>query len=157
VFGFSLEDAESLRKCLAKKRIQEVGEWKDKIYNAAKERNLDVKVADYFWNAVEASANYSFNKCASPCSIVQTKEGKKTLKDVSIGDFVLAYDTKKKINHFVPVIDKMESKAELYEVETSSGQTIKCSMDHKFLTPEGMKTLREIVEKNMKVFTYSSF
>lgn len=65
VFGFSLEEAESLRRCLAKKKVDEVQEWKEKIYKAAEEKGLEVRVADYFWNIVEASANYGFNKSHS--------------------------------------------------------------------------------------------
>jgi len=65
VFGFTLEEAEQLRRCLAKKKVEEVGEWKEKIYSAARSKTLDVKVADYFWTVVEASASYGFNKSHS--------------------------------------------------------------------------------------------
>jgi len=61
VFGMSLEEAETLRRVVGKKKIEEIPAWKDKIYQAAENKNLRKEVADYFWAFVEAAGNYSFN------------------------------------------------------------------------------------------------
>ncbi len=61
VFGFSLEEAEILRRIVGKKKRDEMPPWKEKIYNAGKERGLDTKISDFYWSALEASADYSFN------------------------------------------------------------------------------------------------
>jgi len=61
VFGMSLEEAETLRRVVGKKKLDEIPAWKDKIYNAAEKRGLNHQVADYFWAFVEAAGNYSFN------------------------------------------------------------------------------------------------
>lgn len=62
VFGMSLEDAEILRRVVGKKLVDQVAAWKEKIYQAAREKELEEKVADYFWNVVEAAAAYGFNR-----------------------------------------------------------------------------------------------
>jgi DNA polymerase-3 subunit alpha len=61
VFGMSLEEAETLRRVVGKKKVEEIPAWKDKIYKAAEKNNLRSEVADYFWAFVEAAGNYSFN------------------------------------------------------------------------------------------------
>ena len=65
VFGLSLEDAETLRRIVGKKKFQEMMPWKEKIYEAGAEQGLDQKVSDFYWNALEASADYSFNRSHS--------------------------------------------------------------------------------------------
>lgn len=60
VFGFTLDEAEQLRRCVSKKRIQEMAEWKPRVYEKAKEKSLDIKVADAFWKLLEDNANYGF-------------------------------------------------------------------------------------------------
>ena len=62
VFGFTLDEAETLRRIVGKKAVEKMPEWKEKVYAKAIEKNLDVKVADIYWKILNDSANYSFNK-----------------------------------------------------------------------------------------------
>lgn len=74
VFGFSKLDAENLRVIIGKKKRDQMPAWKEKIYQAAKDQNLPIEVADYFWGAMEASANYSFARAhAIPYSSLSAK------------------------------------------------------------------------------------
>ncbi|MEK6879026.1 MAG: hypothetical protein AABY22_05430, partial [Nanoarchaeota archaeon] len=61
--GFSLDEAEICRKIIGKKLLNEVNEWKDKIYNKVKENKLDKEIADTVWKILSESVNYSF--CAA--------------------------------------------------------------------------------------------
>lgn len=63
--GFSLDEAEQLRRIVGKKKVDQMGEWKDKIANKIKENNLDPAIGDILWKVAEDSANYSFNKSHS--------------------------------------------------------------------------------------------
>lgn len=63
--GFSLDEAEQLRRIVGKKKVDQMGEWKDKIANKIKENNLDTAIGDILWKVAEDSANYSFNKSHS--------------------------------------------------------------------------------------------
>lgn len=67
VFGLSLDDAETLRRIVGKKKVDEMPVWEVKIFRAAEERGLSRDLAQYYWNALDASANYSFNASHSLC------------------------------------------------------------------------------------------
>ena len=59
--GFTLDEAEILRRIVGKKKVSEVRKWKKKIKDKVKENNLDPKIGDVLWQILEDSANYSFN------------------------------------------------------------------------------------------------
>ncbi len=63
--GFTLDEAEILRRIVGKKKVKEVREWKKKISQKIKENNLDPEISDVLWKVLEDSANYSFNKSHS--------------------------------------------------------------------------------------------
>jgi len=63
--GFSLDEAEILRRIVGKKKVSEVRKWKKKIKDKVKERKLDADVSKVLWRVLEDSANYSFNKSHS--------------------------------------------------------------------------------------------
>ena len=63
--GFTLDEAEILRRIVGKKKVSEVRKWKKKIKEKVKENNLDKEVSDILWKVLEDSANYSFNKSHS--------------------------------------------------------------------------------------------
>ena len=63
--GFTLDEAEILRRIVGKKKVAEVRKWKKKIRDKVKENNLDKEVGDILWKVLEDSANYSFNKAHS--------------------------------------------------------------------------------------------
>tara|TARA_Y100001938_G_scaffold148199_1_gene231262 strand:- start:371 stop:2938 length:2568 start_codon:yes stop_codon:yes gene_type:complete len=65
--GFTLDEAEILRRIVGKKKVKEVKEWKKKISEKVKENNLKSDVGDVLWKVLEDSANYSFNKSHSIC------------------------------------------------------------------------------------------
>mgnify|MGYP001192476458 FL=1 len=63
--GFTLDEAEILRRIVGKKKVSEVKKWKKKIRDKVKQNNLDKDVGDVLWKVLEDSANYSFNKSHS--------------------------------------------------------------------------------------------
>ena len=63
--GFSLDEAEILRRIVGKKKTAEVTRWKKKIQTRIKRNNLDPEIGNVLWNVLENSANYSFNKSHS--------------------------------------------------------------------------------------------
>lgn len=63
--GFTLDEAELLRRIVGKKKRAEVKKWKKKIKDRVKEQNLDPDIGDILWKILEDSANYSFNKSHS--------------------------------------------------------------------------------------------
>ena len=60
--GFSLDEAELLRRIVGKKKVSEVKKWKKKIKDQVKKNNLASEIGDILWSVLADSANYSFNK-----------------------------------------------------------------------------------------------
>ena len=65
VFGLTLEEAETLRRIVGKKKVEEMPKWKEKIFASGRERGLSEEVSIFYWTTLEASAHYSFNKSHS--------------------------------------------------------------------------------------------
>ena len=71
--GFTLDEAEQLRRIVGKKKVDQMPAWKEKIANKVEENRLTnawtghggVEIADVLWQVAEDSANYSFNKSHS--------------------------------------------------------------------------------------------
>ena len=63
--GFTLDEAEILRRIVGKKKTDEIKAWKDKIEKKCKQNKLPIEVSEILWKILEDSANYSFNKSHS--------------------------------------------------------------------------------------------
>ena len=63
--GFTLDEAEQLRRIVGKKKVDQIEVWKQKIEDKIKENNLDEEIGNILWKVAEDSANYSFNKSHS--------------------------------------------------------------------------------------------
>ena len=63
--GFTLDEAEILRRIVGKKKVSEVRKWKKKIKDKVAKSGLDSEIGDILWSVLEDSANYSFNKSHS--------------------------------------------------------------------------------------------
>ena len=63
--GFTLDEAEQLRRIVGKKKVDQMPAWKARIEDKIKENKLDPAIGDVLWRVAEDSANYSFNKSHS--------------------------------------------------------------------------------------------
>jgi len=63
--GFSLDEAEQLRRIVGKKKVDQMPAWKAKIEEKIEENKLDPAIGEILWSVAEDSANYSFNKSHS--------------------------------------------------------------------------------------------
>jgi len=63
--GFTLDEAEILRRIVGKKKVDEIKAWQKKIEKKCKENKLPKEVGEILWKILEDSANYSFNKSHS--------------------------------------------------------------------------------------------
>lgn len=60
--GFSLAEADKLRKAMGKKKMEIVKDMEDKFLKGAKERKIDLKLAEEVYDAMSKFAEYGFNK-----------------------------------------------------------------------------------------------
>ena len=85
--------------------------------------------------------------CISGDSLILTNEGEIPIRDLEyasgLGLQAMTQEGFKTITHFI-----YKGSEEMYEVELESGKTIQCTMDHKFITNQGTKSLREIYPLN---------
>lgn len=63
--GFTLDEAEQLRRIVGKKKVDQMPAWKQKIEKKIEENNLPKEAGDVAWKIAEDSANYSFNRSHS--------------------------------------------------------------------------------------------
>jgi DNA polymerase-3 subunit alpha len=152
--GFSVDDAESLRRLISKKDREKMAEWYPKIREKVEQQKLDPAIADLYISLSENSASYSFNKCLSPDTVIDTSDGDcKLMFEVIKGEWIKSYDPVKKELIDVQVKEIYENRAELFEVEFEDGKILKCSMDHEIMCEDGIKRkLKEVLLGKYKVF-----
>jgi DNA polymerase-3 subunit alpha len=151
VFELSLLDAEGLRRATGKKSHAQMATYKKVIEDQAKKLNI-VKAGEFYWKVLNDSADYSFNKCLSPDTEVETRFGPKLMYEVEIGEEILGYNISTEKDEYYKVLDKIESKSELYEIEFDDGSRIQCSLQHKCLCEDlKMRTVREIISLGIGV------
>lgn len=63
--GFSLGDADLLRRAMGKKKPEEMEAQREKFLNGSKAKNIDVKKSEKVFNLMEKFAGYGFNKSHS--------------------------------------------------------------------------------------------
>jgi len=152
--GFSMGDADKMRKTLVKKDLTSLGKKTDekealekKFVDGCVELScMDRAIAQSLFDKIAYFSMYGFCKCLHGDVIVTTRCGDKKMKDVTVGDSVLSP------NGFVKVNDKLlQGVKKIVEITTSSGKKIKCTLNHKFMTDEGMMPLHEIIERKKKL------
>jgi DNA polymerase-3 subunit alpha len=149
----SPDEGQEFRKVLTKKGLGgkevEVKERiKDKFVSGCLEKGLSMEKALEIYQKMEYFAQYSFSKCLHGDTLVETQKGLKRLSEVVIGDSVNSK------NGFVTVKNTYtQGKKKTYKVKTSSGKEIIATLDHKFETEFGMKTLGYIVKNKLKIIT----
>jgi DNA polymerase-3 subunit alpha len=159
----SLEEGNQLRKVLTKKGTGKEDKVKTALYakfiEGCLEKGISKNLAEQQWQTFEFFSGYGFNKCVlfSELVTIYSQEGikieDKQIKDVNVGDYVKSRDEKTHTNIFVKVkANHHNGKKKVYQFTLSSGEKIRCTMDHKFRTKQGqMKTIKEIVEQKLEI------
>ncbi|MFZ3073716.1 MAG: DNA polymerase III subunit alpha [Minisyncoccales bacterium] len=65
--GFSMAEADSLRKAIGKKIKELMMSSKQKFIDGCQKNNISKKIAQEIWSWIEPSADYSFNKSHAAC------------------------------------------------------------------------------------------
>jgi DNA polymerase III alpha subunit len=136
-----ITESDTYRKKYLEKAIKKITEEDSWTKKEAEE------YAQLQWDAIMAQAKY----CLEENELITLANGKKKkVKNLKIGDVIIAF-TGGKFKE-VPVIQKHDNGfAEVYEVKTNKGTTIRCTGNHKFLTKLGLKTLLEIWNEKLEI------
>lgn len=152
--GMTPEEAENARRVLGKKKKEEVPAIIAQIKEICARNNHPAEIVDLLVKIAYDSGGYSFNKCLSPDTVVETPEGYRMMHEVKIGDYVKAFDINERKDHFTEVLAVHENEAELFEVEFEDGRKVACSLNHKLLCEDGvMRPLETIIIEKWKIVT----
>jgi len=164
VAGWGMHEADRLRKLTKEKgkNPEQVAEWREEFIDGAVEnRGLTKELATKIWDdIVDKFQGYAFNKSLYFLENVDiyTSDGKfsrvSTIEDVQPGDYVKSRDEIFGTDIFVKVKGKHDhGKLPLVEVELDSGETVKCTLDHKFRVKENGKMLPlwQIIKEELSI------
>lgn len=144
--GFSMEEANDLRQVVSKKKTDKIGEWEKKIYQKGEENDIPIESCKYLWELALSSADYSFCKCLDKDTVVRGQHKYCTLESVNVGDRVWGFNPETNLDELVTVLNTYTSEQELFEITTSSGRRLRCSMNHKIMCDDHhMRPLSEIL------------
>ena len=154
VYQFTLVEANQVRKIIGKKLKKDVLAWEGKIRERGDQLKIDVKITDWYWGAILASADYQFNACLGANTAVKCKDCDKNIEFVKIGDMVRALDVSKDKDIYVRVINIYRQKAAivkiLVKIPNGDYREILCSLEHKFLTyTDGANAIMQPIAKTL--------
>lgn len=155
--GYSLGEADLMRRAMGKKDRNEMAKHEEKFVSGAVARKIPKKKAEEVFKLMANFADYGFNRCVT---------GETRLTDADTGNSVtvaeLAHGTAQLartyshdgerviVNELVEAFPTGEK--EIVEIETAGGQTIRCTLNHKFYTDEGYLPVREILERDLEIY-----
>jgi hypothetical protein len=148
ISGEELEDKEKNDKS-----YKEYLKLWDKFKLGCKNKGLDEKAVQDIEEWLVKYLGYSFNRCLTKNHLVISKErGEINILDVNIGEEILGFNHITKKDEFNPVKDiHHNGKKKVYRIKVESNKILECTEDHKIMTENGMKTLREILDNNLKI------
>jgi len=163
VAGWTLNEADRLRKLTKEKgkNPEKAAKLRTEFISDAVKQNVDEKIATSIWSdVIEGFQGYGFNKSLSVFESVDiyTSDGSflcsKPIGEVASGEYVRSRDEHTKEDIFVEVVAKHDHGIlPLVEIELTTGETVKCTMDHKFRTAERdeMLPLWQILKENLTI------
>lgn len=149
IAGFSLGEADILRKAVGKKIKKLLLEQKEKMIQGMTENKIQKETAKKIWNWIIPFARYGFNRCLTKdTEIVNANTGEiltiqeiienKKLPRMFCCDKNLKFKKASAIKVF-----KNGTKP-IYKITTRLGKNIKASNNHPFLTVNGWKKIEEL-------------
>ena len=155
--GYSLGEADLLRRCMGKKKIKEMEKHREKFIVGSAENGVTKKVANDLFDEMVLFAEY----CLSYDTEVLTVEyGALSIGKIVEGRLfcrVYSFDE----NGFIytqPIAQHhLRGEQEVFEYSLENGATIKATKDHKFLTANcQMLPIEEIFELGLDLFEHDS-
>lgn len=156
--GFPMAETYTIIKAISKKKDYVIKEAKPKFISGfakaimdtgeTDDENVANELAEKVWHIVEDNSAYGFN-CVS--GDTKLKGQSKTVaelyeiihsKNKTLYSYSMADDHTFKRNRIVDIYKQPE--ALVYLVETYSGEKIKCTINHKFPTSNGIKTVLDL-------------
>ncbi|MEA2412802.1 MAG: polymerase subunit alpha, partial [Thermoleophilaceae bacterium] len=147
IAGFTGPQADNLRKAIGKKDRAAMAKLRDAFFEGARATGSAEKVIEELWAVNEAAADYSFNKCASSTTRVILPDGRRIRLSEAFrlqpAEIMSMWPDGEVRPHRVAKVVRTGRKS-LVRVRCQSGRQIKATLDHRLLTTEGYKEIREM-------------
>lgn len=148
VAGYSLGEADLLRRAMGKKKVEEMQKHRERFVQGAKERGVPEEEANRLFDMLEAFANYGFNKCLpARARVVDWCTGRvvrvgEIVRGEAKGVWVVSLDEARLRLVPRPVVAAFPSgKAQVYALRTATGRVLEATANHPVYTPEGWRPL----------------
>ncbi len=147
--GFSLGQADLLRRAMGKKKPEEMEKQKALFIQGAKKNHLSEKKAEKLFDLMAYFAGYGFNKCVvGDTALLDAMTGERTtvkaLYDAPHPFTVHAVGPDQKL-YPRPVIGLVSNgRKPVFEVRTRLGKRVTATGNHPFLTLSGWKNLEDL-------------
>ena len=150
--GFTMGEADVLRKAMGKKIFKLIEEQKEKFIKGAIAQNIPEKIAEKVFAFIEPFAGYGFNRCLTGNTLIRdAKNG----TSHSLQELYEIYKNKKNLPEIFTLdnwklkkskIEKVffNGKKEVFRLTTRLGKTLEATGNHPFLTFDGWKNLEEL-------------
>jgi DNA polymerase-3 subunit alpha len=148
VAGYSLGEADLLRRAMGKKRVEEMQKHRERFVRGAKERGVPEEEANRLFDMLEAFANYGFNKCLpARAKVVDWRTGRvvslgEIVRGEAQGVWVVSLDEDRLRLVPRPVVAAFSSgRAQVYALRTATGRVLEATANHPLFTPQGWRPL----------------
>jgi hypothetical protein len=149
-----LRDCYQVIKAISKKKVDGFKKYKDKfVENGQETLGRTEKEMEEYWQLIESFAGYGFNKTLTEDTIIYCVDGSKQIKDIRAGDKVYCVNEKGEQAQTEVFAVHDHGVIDVVEVTFDDGYSVKCTLDHKFLTEEGQVPLWEIIQDNLNVLS----
>ncbi len=131
--GFSLGEADTLRKAMGKKDRELMAQQREKFISGCKANKIEVKRAERIWDLIEKFAGYGFNKCLTADTWIEMADGsRKRITEIRAGDLVLTKDGPYRARAVRPSGTRPVGRLQL-----ANGMSVRCTPDHPIFTQRG--------------------
>lgn len=185
--GFNLQEADELRKAVGKKLPEEMAKVEHKFITKAKETNiLTEEEAQQIFAWIKEGQRYSFNACVTGDTIIvrmhkgrfpltlTVKEMFNIRNDISYAkssNHLSLYKKWKFKGNYGSALSLCEDKRvkpniikdiqyaglqDIYRVQLNSGH-IDVTINHKFPTPDGIKTVEQLIKHPVRLYVCGSY
>jgi DNA polymerase III alpha subunit len=149
-----LRDCYQVIKAISKKKLGTFTKYKDQfIFTGQTLLGKTEKEMQDYWSQIEAFSGYGFNKSVTEDAIIYCVDGSKQIKNIRAGDKVYCVNEKGEQAQTEVVAVHDHGVIDVVEVTFDDGYSVKCTLDHKFLTEEGQVPLWKIIRDNLTVLS----
>ena len=131
--GFSMGEADILRRAMGKKDRELMGRQRAKFIEGAKARGVTERKAEKIFDLMEKFAGYGFNKCLTGDAQIEMADGSsKHITEVRSGDVVLTKD-----GPFKALGVRPSGIRKVGRLRLANGMIVRCTPDHPVWTQRG--------------------